>query len=425
MPKLTIDNHSIEVPPGTKVIAAAEQLGIQIPRFCYHPALGSVGACRVCAVKVLEGPCKGIQMSCMLEAQDGLVVSTTDAEAVAFRQSVIEWLMLNHPHDCPVCDEGGHCLLQDMTVSGGHGLRRFRGNKRTHRDQFLGPLVQHEMNRCIQCYRCVRYYREFTGYDDLGVMGIGRRVYYGRFEDGVLASPFAGNLIDICPTGVYTDKPSRFRGRRWDFERTPSICIHCSLGCHMTISARYREVVRHEARFSPEVNGHFICDRGRFAYPYASSADRPRVAKVDGQPVDEHLAVTTAAERLVAVAGKHQPAAVAVAGSTRCSLETLAVLARMCHETGWRGPVCFEEKRTARAVATAVGCLTPALAVNLQAIAAADSILLIGVDRCTKPPCWPWHCARPIAMGRPSWWPTHGRWTCRLTSSTCHCPRFR
>ena len=380
MPKLTIDNRSVEVPPGTKVIAAAEQLGIQIPHFCYHPALGAVGACRVCAVKVLEGSVKGIQMSCMLEARDGMVVSTTDADAVAFRQSVIEWLMLNHPHDCPVCDEGGHCLLQDMTVSGGHGLRRYRGNKRTHRDQYLGPLVQHEMNRCIQCYRCVRYYREFTGYDDLGVMGIGSRVYYGRFEEGVLASPFAGNLIDICPTGVYTDKPSRFKGRRWDFERTPSLCIHCSLGCHMTVSARYREVVRHEARFNPVVNGHFICDRGRFAYPYASSPERPREAQIDGRPVAGQLAVTTAAERLATVAGQHQPAAVAVAGSARCSLETLAVLVRICQEAGWRGPVCFEERRTARAVSTAVGCLTSARAVSLQAIAAADSVLLAGVD---------------------------------------------
>jgi NADH-quinone oxidoreductase subunit G len=380
MPKLTIDNRSVEVPPGTKVIAAAEQVGIHIPRFCYHPALGSVGACRVCAVKVLEGPVKGIQMSCMLEARDGMVVSTTDAEAVAFRQSVIEWLMLNHPHDCPVCDEGGHCLLQDMTVSGGHGVRRYRGKKRTHRDQFLGPLVQHEMNRCIQCYRCVRYYREFSGYDDLGVMGIGSRVYYGRFEEGVLESPFAGNLIDICPTGVYTDKPSRFKGRRWDFERTPSICIHCSLGCHMTVSARYREVVRHEACFSPEVNGHFICDRGRYGYPYASSAERPRETMVDGKPVEGEMAIRTAAERLAAIAGTYQPAAVAVAGSARCSLETLAMLARTCRETGWRGPVCFEETRTARAVSTAVGCLTASLAVSLQAITAADSVLLAGVD---------------------------------------------
>ena len=380
MPELTIDNRRIDVPPGTKVIAAAERLGIQIPRFCYHPALGAVGACRVCAVKVLEGPVKGIQMSCMLEARDGMVISTTDAEAAAFRQSVIEWLMLHHPHDCPVCDEGGHCLLQDMTVAGGHGLRRYRGRKRTHRDQYLGPLVQHEMNRCIQCYRCVRYYREFTGYDDLGVMGIGHRVYYGRYEEGTLESPFAGNLIDICPTGVYTDKPSRYQGRRWDFERTPSICIHCSLGCHLTVSARYRAVVRHEARYSPLVNGHFICDRGRYGYPYASVADRPREATIDRQPVDGNRAMTAAGKGLAAIAAQHGPQAVAVAGSTRCSLETLTALMQACRAAGWRAPVFFSDGRSARAVHTAVGRLGAATVTSLSAIETADLVLVAGVD---------------------------------------------
>ncbi len=135
MAKITIDDRQIEVAPKTMVIEAAAQLGIMIPRFCFHPALGSVGACRVCAVKFVDGPLKGIQMSCMVEAQDGMIVSTTDEEAVGFRKHVIEWLMLHHPHDCPVCDEGGHCLLQDMTVSGGHGIRRYAGPKRTYIDQ--------------------------------------------------------------------------------------------------------------------------------------------------------------------------------------------------------------------------------------------------------------------------------------------------
>ncbi len=380
MPRLTIDDRPIEVPSGTKVIAAAEELGIQIPRFCYHPALGSVGACRVCAVKVLEGPVKGIQMSCMLEARDGMVVSSTDPEAAEFRRYVIEWLMLHHPHDCPVCDEGGHCLLQDMTVSGGHGLRRYRGPKRTHHDQFLGPLVQHEMNRCIQCYRCVRYYREYSGYDDLGVTGIGHRVYYGRFEEGALESPFTGNLSDICPTGVYTDKPSRFKGRRWDFERTPSICIHCALGCHVTTSARYREIVRHEARYSPVVNGYFICDRGRHGHPYASASERPRQALVDGQQIDTREALQIAVERMAAVAAAHGPQAVALAGSERASLETLTALVQAGQDAGWQAPVFFEELRSARAVHAAVKGLTPATAVSLQAVEAADIVVAAGID---------------------------------------------
>ena len=319
-------------------------------------------------------------MSCMVEAQDGMVVSTTDPEAVDFRRHVIEWLMLNHPHDCPVCDEGGHCLLQDMTVSGGHGLRRYQGPKRTHRDQDLGPLVQHEMNRCIHCYRCVRFYQEYAGYRDLGAMGIASRVYFGRFQDGTLESPFAGNLIDICPTGVYTDKPSRFKGRRWDFERTPSVCIHCSLGCAITVDARYREVVRLEARFNPGVNGHFICDRGRYGYSYASAAERPWQAAVDGQPVDGPTALQAAADRLAAVAAEHGSRAVAVAGSTRCSLETMAELSRACRGQGWRGPVFFEETRHAWTVGTAVNRLLTGPAVGLPVIEAADLVIVAGVD---------------------------------------------
>ena len=326
MPKLIIDNREIEVPAGTKVIEAAERLGIMIPRFCFHPALGSVGACRVCAVAFTAGPVKGIQMSCMIDAQDGMVVSTTDAEAVDFRRHVIEWLMLHHPHDCPVCDEGGHCLLQDLTVAGGHGLRRYRGLKRTHNNQDLGPLVQHEMNRCIQCYRCSRFYQEFTGYRDLGVMGIGSRVYFGRSASGVLESPFTGNLTDICPTGVYTDKPSRYFGRRWDYQRHPSLCLHCSLGCNLTASARYRQVVRHEARHNVEVNGHFICDRGRYGYAYAGAADRPRQAMTAGTPGPISGILAEARETIQRTVRQYGPGSVAVVTSSRSSLETLSMV---------------------------------------------------------------------------------------------------
>jgi len=382
MPKIVIDDQEIEVPSGTKVIEAAERLGIMIPRFCYHPALGSVGACRVCAVKFLQGPFKGVQMSCMIEARDGMVVSTTDEEAVDFRRHVIEWLMLHHPHDCPVCDEGGHCLLQDETVSGGHGIRRYLGKKRTYNDQYLGPLVQHEMNRCIHCYRCARFYQEFTGYRDLGAMGIGNRTYFGRYQDGVLESPFSGNLIDICPTGVYTDKPARFMGRRWDFERTPSLCIHCSLGCHTTASARYRELIRFEARFSEAVNGYFMCDRGRFGFPYVNLPDRPRRAVVAGSEVSCADAVRAAAEQL----GRLSPDAVACVGSARSSLETLALLRVLAAMQGWWGPVCFTDEAESRKVRDALSGLAPELAVSLREIEQADFILALGVDPLNEAP---------------------------------------
>ena len=386
MARLIIDEREIEVAEGTKVIEAAERLGIMIPRFCYHPALGSVGACRVCAVKFLQGPFKGVQMSCMIDAKDGMVVSTDDEEAVDFRRHVIEWLMLHHPHDCPVCDEGGHCLLQDMTVSGGHGLRRYVGRKRTYADQDLGPLVQHEMNRCIHCYRCSRFYREFSGYDDLGALQIGNRTYFGRFKDGSLQSPFSGNLSDICPTGVYTDKPSRFKGRRWDYERTPSVCLHCALGCHITVSARYREIVRHEARFSPKINGHFICDRGRFGFYYTEDESRPRRARVNGRELAMEEALGAAVERLTAVEAAAGPGAVACAGAERSSLEAQHALVELCRTKGWQGPSFFSHRGHSERAKTAVARWETDLAVSLKEVEAADFILAVGADPVNEAP---------------------------------------
>jgi NADH-quinone oxidoreductase subunit G len=385
MPKLIIDEQPIEVAPGTKVIEAAEQMGIVIPRFCYHPALGSVGACRVCAVKFLQGPFKGVQMSCMIDAKDGMVVSTTAAEAVEFRRHVIEWLMMNHPHDCPVCDEGGHCLLQDMTISGGHGIRRYPGKKRTYPDQYLGPLVQHEMNRCIHCYRCARFYQEYTGYQDLGVLQNGNRTYFGRFASGELESPFAGNLSDICPTGVYTDKPSRYKGRRWDYQRSPTICIHCSLGCHMVVSVRYREIVRHEARYSRIINNHFICDRGRFGFYYCEDKNRPRRARVDGQPVTFADGPRSAAARLAAVAEHNGPGAVACVGGLRSSLETQTALHRLCRRHNWQGPTFFMDHGAQKRV-SAASRRSPGLGVSLRKIEQADLVLVVGADPLNEAP---------------------------------------
>ena len=386
MPKLIIDDRKIEVAAGTKVLDAAARLGIMIPRFCYHPALGSVGACRVCAVKFLQGPFKGVQMSCMIDAQDGMVVSTTDAEAVDFRKHVIEWLMLNHPHDCPVCDEGGHCLLQDMTVSGGHGLRRYLGKKRTYTDQYLGPLLQHEMNRCIHCYRCSRYYQEFSGYRDLGVMRSANHTYFGRFSDGALESPFSGNLSDICPTGVYTDKPSRFFGRRWDYQRSPSICINCSLGCHSIASTCYREVKRQEARFSEAVNGYFICDRGRYGFFYASLRNRPRKARIDGEQcaIDQaHFALVEKLADISKIAGSE---VIAVASSARSSLETFSALNHLCRMNGWKSPAYFTDPSQARCGQTATARLEPQLKVSLREVQKADFLLVVGADPINEAP---------------------------------------
>ena len=175
--------------------------------------------------------------------------------------------------------------------------------------------------RCIHCYRCKRFYQDFCGYRDFGVLGIARNTYFGRYSDGTLENPFSGNLIDICPTGVLTDKPARFKGRRWDFQQAPSLCIQCSLGCHTVVSARYRELIRVEARYNKDINGHFICDHGRFGFGFANHGDRPRQARIRGDAATYEDALQTAAQRLSAISQSAGPDAIACAASSRSSVE--------------------------------------------------------------------------------------------------------
>ncbi len=280
MATIHVDGNSYDVDGADNLLQACLSLGLDIPYFCWHPALGSVGACRQCAVKQYndENDKRGrIVMSCMTPASDKTWISIDDEEAKRFRESVVEWLMTNHPHDCPVCEEGGHCHLQDMTVMTGHNERRYRFTKRTHQNQDLGPFIAHEMNRCIACYRCVRYYKDYAGGTDLGVYGAHDNVYFGRVEDGVLESEFSGNLTEVCPTGVFTDKTHSERyNRKWDMQFAPSICQQCSVGCNTSPGERYGEIRRIENRFNGSVNHYFLCDRGRFGYGYVNREDRPR-----------------------------------------------------------------------------------------------------------------------------------------------------
>ncbi|MBV7554437.1 NADH-quinone oxidoreductase subunit NuoG [Pseudomonas sp. PDM28] len=280
MATIHVDGKALEVDGADNLLQACLSLGLDIPYFCWHPALGSVGACRQCAVKQYtdENDTRGrIVMSCMTPATDNTWISIDDEESKAFRASVVEWLMTNHPHDCPVCEEGGHCHLQDMTVMTGHNERRYRFTKRTHQNQQLGPFISHEMNRCIACYRCVRFYKDYAGGTDLGVFGAHDNVYFGRVEDGTLESEFSGNLTEVCPTGVFTDKTHSERyNRKWDMQFSPSICHGCSSGCNISPGERYGELRRIENRFNGSVNQYFLCDRGRFGYGYVNREDRPR-----------------------------------------------------------------------------------------------------------------------------------------------------
>ncbi|AZD03228.1 NADH-quinone oxidoreductase subunit NuoG [Pseudomonas chlororaphis] len=320
MATIHVDGKALEVDGADNLLQACLSLGLDIPYFCWHPALGSVGACRQCAVKQYtdENDTRGrIVMSCMTPATDNTWISIDDEESKAFRASVVEWLMTNHPHDCPVCEEGGHCHLQDMTVMTGHNERRYRFTKRTHQNQELGPFIAHEMNRCIACYRCVRFYKDYAGGTDLGVFGAHDNVYFGRVEDGTLESEFSGNLTEVCPTGVFTDKTHSERyNRKWDMQFSPSICHGCSSGCNISPGERYGELRRIENRYNGSVNQYFLCDRGRFGYGYVNREDRPRQPLLnDGTKLNLDQALDKAADLL---RGRN----IVGIGSPRASLES-------------------------------------------------------------------------------------------------------
>jgi len=277
-----IDGRKLQVAAGRNMLDVALSNGFDLPFFCWHPLMGSIGACRQCAVRLSWTDREGkerteIVMACMTEAQEGTRIAIDDAEAIRFRAAMIELMMMSHPHDCPVCDEGGECHLQDMTVMTGHAHRRFRGRKRTWEDQDLGPFVTHEINRCITCYRCARFYNDYAGGRDFGVFGLRDQVYFGRHADGTLESEFSGNLVEVCPTGVFTDKTFKRRyARVWDLRTSPSVCPHCGLGCNVQPGERGGEVRRVLSRFNPQINRMFLCDRGRFGYEFVNTDERIR-----------------------------------------------------------------------------------------------------------------------------------------------------
>ncbi len=275
---ITIDDKLYEVDNDTNLLEACLSLKMDLPYFCWHPELGSVGACRQCAIIKYkdDDDKKGkLFMACMEPIKEGMRISIEAPEAHDFRAATIEALMINHPHDCPVCDEGGECHLQDMTVMTGHNYRRYRFNKRTHNNQYLGPFINHEMNRCIQCYRCTRFYNDYAGGKDFGVFAAHDDVYFGRHEPGTLENEFSGNLTEVCPTGVFTDKTlKKHFTRKWDLTNGPSICHNCSLGCNIIAGERYGSLRRIRNRYNGDVNGYFICDRGRFGYEYVNSKNR-------------------------------------------------------------------------------------------------------------------------------------------------------
>ncbi|HET9100582.1 MAG TPA: 2Fe-2S iron-sulfur cluster-binding protein, partial [Acidobacteriaceae bacterium] len=378
MGTIYIEGKPHEADPQKNLLHVCLSLGFNLPYFCWHPALNSVGACRQCAIKQFkdETDKRGrIVMACMTPASANTRISLLDPEAVAFRAGIIEGMMLSHPHDCPVCDEGGECHLQDMTVMTGHDYRRAAGyKKRTFRNQDLGPFLNHEMNRCIQCYRCVRFYRNYAGGNDLNVFSINNTVFFGRNEDGVLENEFAGNLVEVCPTGVFTDRTlKQHYTRKWDLRMAPSICGHCGIGCNTTMGERYGVLRRVVNRFNSEVNSYFLCDRGRYGYEFVNSPERIRTPQLDGEEISDETAewemqnLVSNRDRLIGI------------GSPRASLEANFALRQLV------GPDRFfagVESKEWAIITAMIDILkrSPARSPSLKEIEHSDASLILGED---------------------------------------------
>lgn len=375
MANITIDGQTHEVEAGDNLLKICLSLGLDLPYFCWHPALGSVGACRQCAVVQYkdESDTEGrLVMACMTPVTEGLRVSLEAPEAREFRAGVIEFLMTNHPHDCPVCEEGGECHLQDMTVMTGHTFRRYRGLKRTHRNQYLGPFINHEMNRCIACYRCVRLYRDYSGGRDLDVFASRNNVYFGRFEDGVLESEFSGNLVEVCPTGVFTDRTfSAHYVRKWDLQHAPSVCVHCGVGCNTSPGERYGTLRRIVNRYNGEVNGYFLCDRGRFGYGFVNSERRIRQPMLRGEPVSGE----TALAHLQGLLGGRTIGI----GSPRASLEANFALRELVGAEHFYAGLAQGEASLAAAILDVLRH-RPVHVPSLSEVEQADAVLVLGED---------------------------------------------
>jgi NADH-quinone oxidoreductase subunit G len=263
MPKLTIDGHGIEVPEGTTLLQAAEQLSIEIPIFCYHSRLSIAGNCRMCLVEV-EKTAKPVA-SCAMPASEGMVVYTQSPMVEKARKGALEFLLINHPLDCPICDQGGECDLQDITVSYGKDRSRFSFYKRAVPDKNLGPLVKTSMNRCIHCTRCVRFSTEVAGISEMGALYRGEHTEITSYLERSLSSELSGNVIDLCPVGALTSKPYAFKGRSWELTKTESIDVLDAVGSNIRVDTRGREVMRILPRVHEAINEEWISDKTRFA----------------------------------------------------------------------------------------------------------------------------------------------------------------
>ncbi len=340
MPKLTIDGMEIEVEPGTSVLQACEQLGIEIPRFCYHERLSVPANCRMCLVEMERAP-KPIA-SCAMPCGDGMVIRTDTELVHKARKGVMEFLLINHPLDCPICDQGGECDLQDQAMAYGFDRSRFEENKRAVKEKNLGPLIKTFMTRCIHCTRCIRFADEIAGTPELGATGRSEHMEVGTYIEKAISTELSGNLIDICPVGALTSKPYAFNARSWELRKTESVDVMDAVGSNIRIDARGGEVLRVLPRLNEDVNEEWISDRTRFAYDglKRQRLDRPYVRR-DGKlreaSWDEAFAAI--AERMSGLSGDEMAA---IAGDL-CDAESMLALKELMAGRGAASLDCRQD----------------------------------------------------------------------------------
>jgi NADH-quinone oxidoreductase subunit G len=344
MPTLTIDGKEITVEKGTTIIQAAEKLGIEIPRYCYHPGLSIAGNCRMCLVEIEKSP--KLQISCYTQAADGMVVHTTSEKVKAARQAILEFLLINHPVDCPVCDQAGECWLQIYYMEHGLYNSRFMENKvRKHfKATPIGPWVNLDSERCILCSRCVRFTNEITKTYEMALVNRGDHSEITIFPGKEVNNKYSGNLVDICPVGALTDRDFRFQCRVWYLDKQESICPGCSRGCNIEIHynvqrahhAGGRRVLRIKPRFNPEVNKWWICDEGRYGYKFIDDKSRIQMPFIQEGEVlvetDWKVVLDKVASTLRSILTLHGAESIGVIASPQLTNEDLYLIRKLFGE---------------------------------------------------------------------------------------------
>jgi NADH-quinone oxidoreductase subunit G len=317
MPKVTVDGIELEVPQGATVLQACELAGKEIPRFCYHERLSIAGNCRMCLVEVAPGPPKP-QASCALPAADNQVIRTDSEMVKKAREGVMEFLLINHPLDCPICDQGGECDLQDQSVAYGRGASRYDENKRAVTEKYMGPLIKTTMTRCIHCTRCVRFSEEVAGVDEIGALYRGEAMQITTYLEKAAAHEMSANVIDLCPVGALTSRPYAFEARPWELKKTLGIDVSDACGANIRIDSRGREVLRVLPRINDDVNEEWISDKARYQIDGLTRRrlDRPWIRR------DGKLVAASWDEAFAAIAKVNPGASVAAVAGDLLDCET-------------------------------------------------------------------------------------------------------